>query len=59
MSLNDRAKGPKLFSGQWNIYRRVEDARMWEEFELLCIRREVKPSEMLARLARAHVSSER
>lgn len=48
-----------MFSGQWNIYRRKEDASMWEKFELLCIDQQRPPSEMLARLVRAHLDKQK
>lgn len=41
---------PKTFSGPWTIYRRKEDAYLWERFEQYCAQQGAKPSVMLGML---------
>lgn len=50
---NSTAQGLRTFFGAWTVYRRKDDASMWEQFELRCIRLDQTPSEVLARLVRA------
>lgn len=55
--INDYSKAPRNFSGSWTIYRRKEDAALWEQFELDCIRHGTSSSEALAALVRAYMAS--
>ena len=42
-------------SGQWNVYRRKEDADMWMRFEAECGREGIPPFRKLTELARGFV----
>lgn len=38
------------FSGNWNVYRKKSDARMWEEFEKAALSQDRSSSSLLAEI---------